>query len=48
VQFPIPCLHSLVGSVFETQWTSIDLVQTPCSIAPGFVLSDRRAMTIGL
>jgi hypothetical protein len=47
VQFPIPCLQSLVGIVFETQWTSIDFTQTPCGLAPGLVLSDRMAMTIG-
>jgi hypothetical protein len=47
IQFPIPCLPSLVGSAFETQWTSIDFSQAPCSLAPGFVLSNRLLMTLG-
>jgi hypothetical protein len=47
VQFPIPLLSSLIGSQFETQWTSLDPTQTPCAIAPGFVLSNRLGITIG-
>ena len=47
VEFPIPCLPSLVGSNFDTQWTTIDFTQTPCSLLPGLVVSDITRMTIG-
>jgi hypothetical protein len=47
VEFPIPCLTSLIGAQFETQWTTIALSQTPCPLLPGFALSDRMLMTIG-
>ncbi|HEX5052634.1 MAG TPA: hypothetical protein VFZ65_12735 [Planctomycetota bacterium] len=47
VSFPIPCLPSLVGSQFETQWTTLDPAQTACPLLPGFVLSDRMLMTLG-
>ena len=47
VEFPIPCLPSLVGAQFDTQWTTIDFTQAPCSLFPGLVLSDRVRMTLG-
>ncbi len=45
--FPIPCLPALVGSQFETQWTTFDPSQSPCPVFAGVVLSDRSLMTIG-
>jgi hypothetical protein len=47
VQFPIPCLPTLIGSQFETQWTTVDLTQAPCPLVSGVVLTDRLLMTIG-
>ena len=47
VSFPIPCLPSLVGETFETQWTTLDFAQAPCGLLPGFVVSDRSAFSIG-
>jgi hypothetical protein len=47
VQFPIPCLNSLVGAQLEVQWTTIDFSQAPCVLLPGLVLSDRWRMTLG-
>jgi hypothetical protein len=47
VEFTIPCVASLVGSMFETQWTTIDPSQAPCPQFPGIVLSDRNVLTIG-
>jgi hypothetical protein len=47
VEFPIPCVPSIVGSVFETQWTGIDFGQAPCPTFPGLVLSNRTQLTIG-
>tara|TARA_R110002072_G_scaffold303063_1_gene492429 strand:- start:4898 stop:7162 length:2265 start_codon:yes stop_codon:yes gene_type:complete len=45
--FAIPCLPSLVGSSMLTQWTTFDVTQTPCSLAPNFALSDRVLWTFG-
>ncbi|HEX5051934.1 MAG TPA: hypothetical protein VFZ65_09195 [Planctomycetota bacterium] len=47
VEFPIPCLIALVGQQFETQWTVVDLTQSPCPVLPGLVPSDRTLLTIG-
>ncbi len=47
VDFPIPCLPTLVGAQFETQWTTIDLAQAPCPLFPGLALSTRTLLTIG-
>ncbi|HEX5050337.1 MAG TPA: hypothetical protein VFZ65_01065 [Planctomycetota bacterium] len=47
VTFAIPCLPSLVGSQFETQWTTVDLSQAPCPAFPGLALSARTLLTIG-
>lgn len=47
VTFAIPCVSSLVGAQFETQWTSVDLTAAPCPLLPGFVLSPRTLLTIG-
>ncbi|HEX5051233.1 MAG TPA: hypothetical protein VFZ65_05640 [Planctomycetota bacterium] len=47
VAFPIPDLLSLVGAQFETQWTTFDPTQVPCSLLPGFALSPRTRLTIG-
>jgi hypothetical protein len=47
VSFPLQCLPSMVGTVYETQWTTVDLTQAPCSLVAGFVLSERQRMTIG-
>ncbi|HEX5051842.1 MAG TPA: hypothetical protein VFZ65_08730, partial [Planctomycetota bacterium] len=47
VEFPIPCLIALVGQQFETQWTVIDLTQSPCPVLPGLAPSDRTLLTIG-
>ena len=46
VQFPLPCLTSLIGAQCETQWTTVDLTQPGC-IVTGLALSDRWSMTIG-
>lgn len=45
--FAIPCLPSLVGSQFVTQWTTFDPQQTGCSLAPEFAMTDRSLMTLG-
>ncbi|MEO6594246.1 MAG: hypothetical protein ABIP94_05790 [Planctomycetota bacterium] len=47
VEFGIPCLASLVGQQFETQWTTIDFSQAPCPFFPGLTNSNRLLMTIG-
>ncbi|HEX5053649.1 MAG TPA: hypothetical protein VFZ65_17855 [Planctomycetota bacterium] len=47
VEFPIPCLLTLLGQQFETQWTLLDFSQAPCPVFPGFALSDRTLLTIG-
>ena len=47
VEFPIPCMSSLVGAQFDVQWTTIDFPQAPCPTFPGLVLSDRMRMTLG-
>jgi hypothetical protein len=47
VYFPIPCLPSLVGAQFETQWTVLDLSQAPCPLLPGLSASRRLRLTIG-
>lgn len=47
VEFPIPCLLSLVGQQFQTQWTTIDFSQSPCPTFPGLAISDRSQLTIG-
>mgnify|MGYP003624343893 FL=1 len=47
VEFPIPCLVSLVSLQFETQWTTLDLSQVPCPQFPGIVLSERQLLTLG-
>lgn len=47
VQFAIPCLVSLVGAQFETQWTTVDFTQSPCPLLPGLALSPRTLLTIG-
>jgi hypothetical protein len=43
----IPCLSSLVGSSYETQWTTLDDSQAPCSLLPGVVVSERVLHVIG-
>jgi hypothetical protein len=47
VEFPIPCLGSLIAAQFETQWTTVDLTQAPCPLVPGLVLSERVRIVIG-
>ena len=47
VEFPIPCLVTLVSLQFETQWTTLDLSQVPCPQFPGIVLSERQLLTLG-
>jgi hypothetical protein len=47
VEFAIPCLTSLVGAQFETQWTTVDFSQAPCPFFPGLTNSNRILMTIG-
>ncbi len=47
IEFAIPCLLSLVGQQFETQWTMIDFTQAPCALFPGLALSNRTLLTIG-
>jgi hypothetical protein len=47
IEFPIPCLATLVGSLFETQWTTVYLPQSPCPAFPGISLSDRLVLQIG-
>jgi hypothetical protein len=47
ITFPIPCLANLVGSQFETQWTTIDFTQAPCPALPVLAFSNRTLMTIG-
>ena len=52
VEFPIPCLQSLIGQQFETQWSVIDFTQTPCVLFPGLAFvqphaADNRELTGG-
>jgi hypothetical protein len=47
VYFPIPCLPSLVGAQFETQWTMLDPTQAPCPLLPGLSVTRRLQLTIG-
>ena len=47
VYFPIPCLPSLVGAQFETQWTMLDPTQAPCPLLPGLSVTPRLQLTIG-
>jgi hypothetical protein len=47
VEFVVPCIPSLAGAQFEAQWTVVDLVQAPCSVFPGIVLSNRSLVTFG-
>jgi hypothetical protein len=47
VEFAVPCLQSLVGAQFETQWTTIDFSQAPCPFFPGLTNSNRLLLTIG-
>ncbi|HEX5051205.1 MAG TPA: hypothetical protein VFZ65_05500, partial [Planctomycetota bacterium] len=47
VEFPIPCLTTLAGQRFETQWTVVDFTQAPCPVLAGLAPSDRTLLTIG-
>ena len=47
VDFGILYEPSLVGALFESQWTTIEFTQSPCPLFPGLLLSDRRLVTIG-
>jgi len=46
-RYSLPCAPGLVGVQFQTQWTTIDPGTTPCSLFPGFAISDRYLHTIG-
>ncbi len=43
----IPCNPALVGAQFVAQWTTYTPSSAPCSLFPGFSLSDRYRVTIG-
>ena len=43
----IPCNPALVGAQFVAQWTTYTPSSAPCSLFPGFSLSDRWRVTIG-
>ncbi len=45
--YVFPCMPSLVGVQFETQWTTYDPATTACALYPGFSVSDRLLQTIG-
>lgn len=47
VQFVIPCLPTLVGAPFESQWTVLDPSASPCTMLPGISLSERFLHTVG-
>lgn len=43
----IPCIPGLVGITFDVQWTSVTPTASPCSLFPGFSVSDIYRLTIG-
>ena len=43
----IPCNPALVGAKLTVQWTTLTPSSSPCSLFPGFALSDRYRVTIG-
>jgi hypothetical protein len=47
IELPIPCQQTLIGTQFETQWTTVDASQTNCSVLPGYMMTNRALLTIG-